>query len=53
VRHRRRTFPDRELPTYTVIVALYREAAAVKGLVAALRRLNYPGIMAQTPQAHY
>jgi hypothetical protein len=38
VRHRRRTFPDRELPTYTVIVALYREAAAVKGLVAALRR---------------
>jgi cellulose synthase/poly-beta-1,6-N-acetylglucosamine synthase-like glycosyltransferase len=42
VRHRRRTFPDRELPTYTVIVALYREAAAVKGLVAALRRLNYP-----------
>jgi hypothetical protein len=52
VRHRRRTFSDRGLPTYTVIVALYREAAAIKGLVAALRGLDYPGIMAQTPQAH-
>lgn len=33
---------DRDLPTYTVIVALYREAAAAKDLVAALRNLNYP-----------
>jgi cellulose synthase/poly-beta-1,6-N-acetylglucosamine synthase-like glycosyltransferase len=42
VRLRRRTFSDRGLPTYTVIVALYREAAAIKGLVAALRGLDYP-----------
>ena len=30
------------LPVYTVIVALYRETASVPGLIAALRRLNYP-----------
>jgi hypothetical protein len=42
--------PDRELPVYTVMVALYREAAAVDGLIAALRQLDYPGIRAQTPQ---
>ena len=41
---------DRQLPTYTIVIALYREAAAVHGLVASLRKLNYPGIMAQTPQ---
>ena len=33
---------DDRLPVYTIIVALYREAAAVKGLIAALRRLDYP-----------
>ena len=33
---------DRGLPIYTIIVALYRETAAVEGLVAALRALNYP-----------
>jgi glycosyltransferase XagB len=33
---------DRELPVYTIIVALYREAAAVEDLVAALRALAYP-----------
>jgi cellulose synthase/poly-beta-1,6-N-acetylglucosamine synthase-like glycosyltransferase len=33
--------PD-ELPVYTVIVALYDEAAAAEGLIAALRRLDYP-----------
>jgi cellulose synthase/poly-beta-1,6-N-acetylglucosamine synthase-like glycosyltransferase len=33
---------DRDLPTYTVIAALYREAEAVEGLVAALRQLDYP-----------
>ncbi len=32
----------RDLPIYTVIVALYREAASVDELVAALRKLNYP-----------
>ena len=33
---------DHELPIYTVMVALYREAAAAKGLAAALSKLNYP-----------
>ena len=33
---------ERGLPVYTIIVALYREAAAVEGLVAALRALDYP-----------
>ena len=40
--HQSKTFSDDQLPVYTIIVALYREAAAVKDLVAALRRLNYP-----------
>ncbi|MGE0280080.1 MAG: hypothetical protein AB7P20_05635 [Rhizobiaceae bacterium] len=43
--------PDRELPVYTILVALYREASSVNDLVTAIRRLDYPGIMAQTPQA--
>ncbi len=34
--------PENSLPVYTLIVALYREAAAVPGLMAALERLNYP-----------
>jgi hypothetical protein len=42
---------DDQLPVYTVICALYREAACVDGLLTALERLDYPGIMAQTPQA--
>jgi hypothetical protein len=42
---------DRALPVYTVIAALYREGEAVEGLIEAIRRLDYPGIMAQTPQA--
>jgi hypothetical protein len=41
---------DRELPIYTVICALYREAAMVEDLVGAIRALDYPGIMAQAPQ---
>jgi hypothetical protein len=41
---------DHELPTYTIVCALYREAAVVDQLVAALRALDYPGIMAQTPE---
>jgi cellulose synthase/poly-beta-1,6-N-acetylglucosamine synthase-like glycosyltransferase len=40
--HRAQPFSDNNLPIYTVIVALYREAVAVKSLVAALRDLNYP-----------
>ncbi len=42
---------DGQLPVYTVIAALYREATSVENLVAALRQLDYPGIRAQTPQA--
>jgi cellulose synthase/poly-beta-1,6-N-acetylglucosamine synthase-like glycosyltransferase len=33
---------DAELPLYTVIVALYREASSVRALVAALKALDYP-----------
>lgn len=33
---------DRELPVYTVIAALYREAASVDGLLFAIERLSYP-----------
>jgi glycosyltransferase XagB len=33
---------DRELPIYTVICALYREAAIVEELVGAIRALDYP-----------
>ncbi len=33
---------DCDLPIYSVLVPLYREAASVKGLVSALRRLDYP-----------
>jgi cellulose synthase/poly-beta-1,6-N-acetylglucosamine synthase-like glycosyltransferase len=36
-----RTADDR-LPIYTIICALYREASVVEGLVAAIRRLDYP-----------
>jgi cellulose synthase/poly-beta-1,6-N-acetylglucosamine synthase-like glycosyltransferase len=34
--------PAHDLPIYTIIVALYDEATAVPGLIAALRRLEYP-----------
>ena len=33
---------ERELPTYTVVCALYREAAVVEELVGAIRALDYP-----------
>jgi cellulose synthase/poly-beta-1,6-N-acetylglucosamine synthase-like glycosyltransferase len=33
---------DDALPVYTVIAALYREAASVDGLLAAIERLDYP-----------
>jgi glycosyltransferase XagB len=46
----RHELTDDRLPIYTIVVALYREASAVKDLIAALRRLSYPGLMAQTPQ---
>jgi cellulose synthase/poly-beta-1,6-N-acetylglucosamine synthase-like glycosyltransferase len=41
----RDTSPDMtkaELPVYTVIAALYREAASVDGLLSAIERLDYP-----------
>jgi hypothetical protein len=41
---------DDALPVYSVIAALYREAASVDGLLSAIERLDYPGIMAQTPR---
>lgn len=34
--------PDAALPTYTVLVALYREAAVIPGLLRALERFDYP-----------
>lgn len=34
--------PDHALPIYTIISALYREAASVNGLLAAIERLDYP-----------
>lgn len=37
-----RTIADRDLPTYSVIIALHREAAAVPRLIRALRLLDYP-----------
>ncbi len=42
VRHIPKSVADHRLPTYTIVIALYREAAAVHGLVASLRKLNYP-----------
>jgi cellulose synthase/poly-beta-1,6-N-acetylglucosamine synthase-like glycosyltransferase len=33
---------DAELPVYTIISALYREAASVDGLLSAIERLDYP-----------
>jgi len=33
---------DGELPTYSVIAALYREASSVDGLLSAIERLDYP-----------
>jgi glycosyltransferase XagB len=47
---RRPRIPDHELPVYSVICPLYREAKVVRRLVSAIRALDYPGIMAQTPQ---
>lgn len=33
---------DDDLPVYSIIIALYREAASVPGLVASLKALDYP-----------
>lgn len=37
-----RRIPDRELPLYTIIVALYREATSVAPLLHAIKALDYP-----------
>lgn len=37
-----RRVPDRDLPVYSVVVPLYREAREVRRLVEALARLDYP-----------
>jgi len=42
---------DRRLPVYSVVAALHREARVVPQLAAALDAIDYPGIMAQPPQA--
>ena len=34
--------PDRELPVYSILAALYDEAGVLADLIAALRRLDYP-----------
>jgi cellulose synthase/poly-beta-1,6-N-acetylglucosamine synthase-like glycosyltransferase len=33
---------DEQLPVYTIIAALYREASSVSGLINAIRELDYP-----------
>ncbi|WMS44258.1 glycosyltransferase family 2 protein [Acuticoccus sp. MNP-M23] len=38
----RQRLKSSELPVYTVLIPLYREARAISGLVRALRRLDYP-----------
>jgi hypothetical protein len=40
---------DADLPVYTVLVPLFREAEVLPILADALKRLDYPGITAQTP----
>jgi cellulose synthase/poly-beta-1,6-N-acetylglucosamine synthase-like glycosyltransferase len=34
--------PDGELPVYTIMAALYKEAASVEGLLRSIERLDYP-----------
>ena len=42
--------PDALLPGYTVLAPLYRESRVLHRLLSCLCKLDYPGIMAQTPQ---
>jgi hypothetical protein len=32
------------LPVYTILVPLYREVSSLDGLIASLRRLDYPAL---------
>ena len=41
-RQRLINLPDRDLPVYSVIAAVYREAASIDGLLTAIERLDYP-----------
>ncbi|MEJ2116979.1 MAG: glycosyltransferase [Alphaproteobacteria bacterium] len=41
-RHHIAEVPEAELPSYTVVVAMYKEARVLPDLVAALTRLDYP-----------
>jgi hypothetical protein len=41
---------DASLPTYSILVPLYGEAHMVDRITNALKQLDYPGIMAQTPE---
>lgn len=45
------SLPSQGLPRYTVLVPMYREAAVLPALVEALKALDYPGMLAQVPQA--
>lgn len=38
------SLPDASLPTYSILVPLYREANVMPALLRALRALDYPGI---------
>src|SRR5690606_21867231 len=40
------------LPVYTIIAALYHEAASVDGLLAAIERLNYPALGSKCTNLH-
>ena len=40
--HEEPALPDHTAPFYTIVVALYREVAALPGLIAALQGLDYP-----------
>jgi cellulose synthase/poly-beta-1,6-N-acetylglucosamine synthase-like glycosyltransferase len=39
---KRDRLPDNDLPVYTILVPLYREVSSLNGLIASLRRLDYP-----------
>jgi hypothetical protein len=40
-----------DLPVYSILVPLYREANMLGQLARSLAKLDYPGLMAQTPEA--
>jgi glycosyltransferase XagB len=41
-RRRRCAVPDAELPTYTILIAAYREQDVIGGMIESLQRLDYP-----------